>query len=124
MSKWSEQFRGRMERRLNNGQEKAPDEQNQDGQAGESDEASDHSDTDDFQSDAGTMDEAETPMPWRPNTSVLENPEQFGYKVFTRANDEEVIADELSTPDELDRLRSFLDKELKTLSSAEPTARA
>ena len=64
------------------------------------------------------MDEAETLMPWRPNTSVLENPEQFGYKVFTRANDEEVIADELSTPDELDRLRSFLDKELKTLSSA------
>ena len=26
----------------------------------------------------------DTPEPWRPNTSVLDNPEAFGYKVFTR----------------------------------------
>ncbi len=45
-------------------------------------------------------------------------PEAFGYSVFTRAYDEEVAADEISTPDELERLRTFLDKELKALSSA------
>ena len=53
-----------------------------------------------------------------PTTNVLDNPEAFGYKVFTRAFDEEVAAEELSTPDELERLRAFLDKELRNLSSA------
>jgi cobaltochelatase CobT len=61
---------------------------------------------------------AEAREPWRPNQSVLDNPEAFGYKVFNRAHDEEIAADQLSTPDELERLRSFLDKELRNLSGA------
>jgi cobaltochelatase CobT len=56
--------------------------------------------------------------PWRPNLSVLENPEAFGYKVFTRAHDEIVNAEELCDADELDRLRSFLDKQLQALHGA------
>jgi cobaltochelatase CobT len=60
----------------------------------------------------------EPPEPWRPNTSVLDNPEAFGYKVFTREYDEEVGAEQLSSPEELERLRAYLDRELRALSSA------
>jgi cobaltochelatase CobT len=56
--------------------------------------------------------------PWRPNTSVLDDPEAFGYKVFTRAHDEIVTAEELCDTDELDRLRAFLDKQLQALHGA------
>ncbi len=56
--------------------------------------------------------------PWRPNLSVLDNPEAFGYKVFTRAHDEIVNAEELCDTDELDRLRAFLDKQLQSLHGA------
>ena len=56
--------------------------------------------------------------PWRPNLSVLDNPEAFGYKVFTRAFDEIVNAEELCDVDELDRLRAFLDKQLVALHGA------
>jgi cobaltochelatase CobT len=51
----------------------------------------------------------------RPNFNVLDNPEAFGYRVFSRQHDEEIAAEDLSTPDELERLRSFLDKELRHL---------
>ena len=54
----------------------------------------------------------------RPNVNILDNPEAFGYKVFSRQHDEEIAAENLSTPDELERLRSFLDKELRHLHSA------
>ncbi len=57
-------------------------------------------------------------QPWRPNLSVLDNPEAFGYKVFTRAYDEIVNAEELCDVDELDRLRAFLDKQLVALHGA------
>ena len=56
--------------------------------------------------------------PWRPNLSVLDNPEAFGYKVFTRAHDEIVNSEELCDTDELDRLRAFLDKQLQSLHGA------
>jgi len=56
--------------------------------------------------------------PWRPNLSVLDNPEAFGYKVFTRAYDEIVNAEELCDADELERLRAFLDKQLQALHGA------
>ncbi len=38
--------------------------------------------------------------------------------MFSKTNDEETLAEDLSTPDELERLRTFLDKELRVLSSA------
>ena len=49
---------------------------------------------------------------------MLDNPEAFGYKVFTRAYDEIVNAEELCDTDELDRLRAFLDKQLQALHGA------
>jgi cobaltochelatase CobT len=88
------------------------------GEAGEAVEGAEQTDSDAFDDDFERTDDAETGEPWRPNVTVLENPEHFGYSVFTRAHDEEVAADAISTPDELDRLRTFLDKELKSLASA------
>jgi cobaltochelatase CobT len=83
---------------------------------GEFEESADAMDTEEFDSDGD--EDFEANEPWRPNQNVLDNPEAFGYKIFSKANDEEITAEELSTPDELERLRSFLDKELRALSSA------
>ena len=99
------------------GDDQSSEEERAEGEEGETDESTEAGETDDFDADAEGDDMADTREPWRPNTSVLDDPERFGYKVFSRANDEEVHADELSTPDELERLRSFLDKELRNLSS-------
>ncbi len=100
------------------GDDESSDEQRAEGEEGETEESTEAGETDDFDADAEGDDMADTREPWRPNTSVLDDPEKFGYKVFSRANDEEIEASELSTPDELERLRSFLDKELRNLSSA------
>jgi cobaltochelatase CobT len=99
-------------------QEQESDEQRADGEEGENAEQTEASESDQFDADSDGDDMADTPEPWRPNTNVLDNPEAFGYKVFTRAHDEEIDAEDLSTPDELERLRTFLDKELRNLSSA------
>ena len=73
---------------------------------------------DEMESRFDDLEQIDTNQPWRPNLSVLECPEAFGYKVFTREFDEEVGAEQLSSPEELDRLRAYLDRELRTLSSA------
>ena len=99
------------------GQDKPSDEEMSDGEISETEELPDATDVDDTELDDGNAEEDDTPAPWRPNTSVLDAPEAFGYKVFTRAYDEEVDASQLSSPEELDRLRAFLDKELKVLSA-------
>ncbi|HEX2840960.1 cobaltochelatase subunit CobT [Hyphomicrobium sp.] len=87
------------------------------GESGEAKETTEAPDRDDFDADADEPEGLETSEPWRPNTSVLDNPEPFGYKVYTRAHDEEVGAEDISNPEELERLRTFLDKELKALAS-------
>jgi cobaltochelatase CobT len=97
--------------------EQESDEERSEGEAGEADEGAETPDRDDFDSDQNEPDGIETAEPWRPNASVLDNSEPFGYKVYTRAHDEEVVAEDISTPDELERLRTFLDKELKALAS-------
>ena len=88
------------------------------GEANEAQEASEATSSDEFESQFDDLEQIETPEPWRPNLSVLDNPEAFGYKVFTREFDEEVGAEQLSSPEELERLRAYLDRELRTLSSA------
>jgi cobaltochelatase CobT len=45
-------------------------------------------------------------------------PPQFEYRPYTRQFDEEVAATELCDPEELDRLRSYLDQQLVHLQSA------
>ena len=99
------------------GQDKPEDEQQSDGELSDTEEMTDAGEVDDADMDDSAIDEDDAPSPWRPNTNVLENPEAFGYKVFSRAYDEEVAAEELSSPEELERLRAFLDKELKQLAA-------
>jgi cobaltochelatase CobT len=100
------------------GQDRPEDEQTAEAPEGEATETTDAAETDSFEAEMDSEEEAESDQPWRPNTSVLDNPEAFGYKVFTRAHDEEIRAEDLSTPDELERLRAFLDKELRALAGA------
>ena len=100
------------------GDEQPQDEEMSEAQEGEATESTELADSDQLEVDMDSDEEAESDEPWRPNFSVLDNPEAFGYKKFTTQHDEEISAEELSTPDELERLRAFLDKELKNLSSA------
>ena len=102
----------------NEGQETRSESDPTEGEESDIADMADSADTSEFDMDSDTPEEAETSEPWRPNTSVLDDPEAFGYKVFTKEFDEEVLADDLSSPEELDRLRAFLDKEMKSLASA------
>src|SRR5262249_58253241 len=88
------------------------------GEEGENTDQAQDAEADQFDADADRDEMADAREPWRPNFNVLDKPEAFGYKVFSRAHDEEIAAENLSTPDELERLRSFLDKELRNLQGA------
>lgn len=72
---------------------------------------------DDFTDDGD--EEAETPGETRrPESPFDELNEKIDYKIFTTDFDEVVTAEELCDEEELDRLRSFLDKQLAHLSGA------
>ena len=112
--------------------------QNEDGEQGESSESEDmqrmsveeaeasSDDTEDAQAEAmdapssdmnddADMGDSETPSePWRPRSGQNEyrGPE---YKPFVSRFDEEISAEDLCEPEELDRLRSYLDKQLSHL---------
>jgi cobaltochelatase CobT len=98
-------------------QDQASDEERGEGQEGEPVDAPQDADFDDSDADAD-FEELSDARERRPNFNVLDSPEAFGYRVFSRQHDEEIAAEDLSTPDELERLRSFLDKELRHLHSA------
>jgi cobaltochelatase CobT len=98
-------------------QDQSSDDERGEGEEGEPIDSAQDADADQFDADSDAEEMAEAREPWRPNTSVLDNPEAFGYKVFSRQHDEEIAAENLSTPDELERLRAFLDKELRNLQS-------
>ena len=53
--------------------------------------------------------------PWRPRHRGMNEPRGPDYKPFTAKFDETVGAEELCEPEELDRLRSYLDKQLANL---------
>ncbi|MEO0785727.1 MAG: cobaltochelatase subunit CobT, partial [Pseudomonadota bacterium] len=62
------------------------------------------------------MDDGAQPM--RPNYSDGDERRDFGYKVFTREHDELANAQELCDPEELTRLRAYLDHQLQGLQGA------
>ncbi len=97
--------------------EQSTDDQASDTEDGESDDDAQSADMDDLNGDDGGASGDEAPDAWNPNASVLDVPEAFGYEIFTREHDEEISAEELSSPEELDRLRNFLDKELQSLNA-------
>jgi cobaltochelatase CobT len=98
-------------------QDQASDEQRGEGEEGEPVESPQDADFDLNDADAD-FEEVTDARQRRPNINVLDTPEAFGYKVFSRQHDEEIAAEDLSTADELERLRSFLDKELRHLQGA------
>jgi cobaltochelatase CobT len=99
------------------GEERAADDESTEGESSETGETEEASATDERDIEQDGPDDEDTDVSGRPNLSVLEAPENFGYRVFSREFDEEVDAERLASPEELERLRTFLDKELKSLSS-------
>ncbi|MDH3664327.1 MAG: cobaltochelatase subunit CobT, partial [Alphaproteobacteria bacterium] len=89
-----------------------------DAMEGDETDLSEFGDIDQMDGEAEGDGEQQDAEPWRPNMSVLESPEDFGYEVFSRTHDETIGADELCDADELERLRSFLDKQLQSLHGA------
>ena len=53
--------------------------------------------------------------PWRPNQPMADVTPQFDYKVYTTSFDETVTAEDLCDPEELTRLRAYLDQQLTHL---------
>jgi cobaltochelatase CobT len=98
-------------------EQEASEDQKGEGEEGEPVESPQEADIDQQDADAD-FEEVTDARQRRPNFNVLDSPEAFGYKVYSRAHDEEIAAENLSTPDELERLRSFLDKELRHLQGA------
>ena len=96
------------------------DAENEEAEGSEGDQESEPAQVVEKEYTPGEQDGKEQPYcpPRRPNTSVFENPENFGYQVFTRQYDEFVSAESLCDVDELERLRSFLDKQLSVLHVA------
>src|SRR5262249_38296821 len=100
------------------GSDQPREEGQSEGDITEAQEASETASADELDSMLDDLEQFEAPDPWRPNTSVLDDPESFGYPAFTREFDEEIGAEQLSSPEELERLRAYLDRELRALSSA------
>ena len=88
----------------------------------ESDDQSEASDqttegeTDESETQDEAPDGAEGPKPNRPEVKDHGRPEP-PYKIFSAGADEIVSADELCDPDELTRLRAYLDQQLSSLSN-------
>jgi cobaltochelatase CobT len=98
--------------------EQAADDQRGEGEEGEPVDSPQDVDFEEQEGDSDLEEMTDARERQRPNFNVLDNPEAFGYRVFGRQHDEEIAAEDLSTADELERLRSFLDKELRHLQGA------
>src|SRR5262245_19460987 len=118
------------------GENGSEDQQGQDGEAAESDEAermsgegakADAEDrprlaeeamdapATDMPDDAEMGDDENSTEPWRPRHHGMNEPRGPDYKPFTPRFDESIGAEDLCDPEELDRLRGYLDKQLAHL---------
>ncbi len=73
--------------------------------------------TGEFEDEADFSDSEQGADPRRPPTPGRAEQRGSDYKAFTKKFDEIVAAEELCDPEELERLRSYLDKQLNNLSS-------
>jgi cobaltochelatase CobT len=73
--------------------------------------------TGEFEDEADFSDSEQAADPRRPPTQGRGEQRSSDYRAFTRKFDEVVAAEELCDPEELERLRSYLDKQLHNLSS-------
>ncbi len=88
------------------------------GEDGEGDDEAEGQELSDEDSQDGGEGEQEGMLPVRPNRPPAELTPGFDYKAFTTEFDEVIAADELCDPDELVRLRAYLDQQLLTLQGA------
>ncbi len=65
--------------------------------------------------DADVGDSREAGEPWRPRHPLSNEPRGADYRAFSMRFDETIGAEELCDPEELSRLRSYLDKQLQHL---------
>jgi cobaltochelatase CobT len=65
--------------------------------------------------EAEAADATDSTEPWRPNFPFSNTTGADAYRIFTSRFDETITADELCDPEELERLRGFLDKQLHHL---------
>ena len=72
----------------------------------------------DMQADEDPDDTEDGTKPLRPNFREGDDSDRFQYKAFTRANDEVANAPDLCDPEELARLRAYLDHQLESLQGA------
>jgi cobaltochelatase CobT len=73
--------------------------------------------TSEFEDEADFSDSEQAADPRRPPAPARPEPRSTDYRAFSRIFDEVVAAEDLCDPEELDRLRSYLDKQLHNLSS-------
>lgn len=71
-----------------------------------------------MESDDSPDDDDQGDQPIRPNFQSGDDQDRFVYKVFTRAHDEMANAPDLCDPEELARLRAYLDHQLQGLQGA------
>ncbi len=98
------------------GRDQADDTEDGEENTGDMSDVTDQADSNDYEAELDGEGEAETPDQGQANMSVLDDPAYFGYDVFTKQFDEEILPEDVSSPEELERLRGFLDKELRSLS--------
>ncbi|MBX2804506.1 MAG: cobaltochelatase subunit CobT [Hyphomicrobiales bacterium] len=91
--------------------------ENESGAGEEEAEFADASDQMETDGDVNAEERRQAP-PRRPNVSVIDDPSAFGYQVFSKEFDETIEAENLCDVEELERLRSFLDKQLTHLHAA------
>tara|TARA_R110001599_G_scaffold25182_8_gene90342 strand:+ start:9473 stop:11467 length:1995 start_codon:yes stop_codon:yes gene_type:complete len=72
----------------------------------------------DMEADEDADDSDDGSKPLRPNFRDGEDRDRFNYNVFTRAHDEVAQAPDLCDPEELTRLRAYLDHQLQGLQGA------
>ena len=89
-----------------------------DSEGGDDTQSFDLDDVDQHHSNTEQSGEAGPARPLRPGVSVLDDPRAFGYQVLSHSFDEIVEAHDLCEANELERLRTFLDKQLQSLHGA------
>src|SRR5688500_15922660 len=111
----NEAARGEADQALDESADQETDVSGEEEEAGEAEDAD--STAEDFSEDDSAADKEPSGEARRPNPQGRNEP-QIDYKVFSTKHDEIVHAEDLCPPEELDRLRAFLDKQLASLHGA------
>ena len=111
----SEQSRGEGEQDMQESSEEDTEASGEEEEAGETDDAD--ATSEDFSEDDSAADKEPSGEARRPDFSGRNEP-LTDYKIFSTKHDEIVHAEDLCPPEELERLRSFLDKQLAALHGA------